>query len=255
DVADPEAGTLTHTGVRFEPVTGADTKGPSGTSTDPTPDDRTPAQRTLDRLIDGIRAHLAERNAGVATGASTLVNIHVSAESLQDGTGPAWADGIFAPLSAETALRELCDGKHAITIFGTTGAVLAQGRAQRLFTPAQKLALAARDGGCVWPGCDAPPTDCDAHHVIPWSEHNLNGPTDVKNGVLLCRFHHRRIHEHARDGLGAEHRWTIRMIRELPHLIPPERLDWNRTPRPLGRRRTGVRHRTRGRSPARDHAR
>lgn len=234
--------------------TGAETSGPrsapgSEAGLDPAPDDRTPAQRTLDRLIDGIRTHLGTRNAGIATGTSTLVNIHVSAEALQNGTGPSWTDGLFAPLSADSALRELCDGKHAVTLFGSDGAVLAQGRAQRLFTPPQKLALAARDGGCVWPGCAAPPVDCDAHHVIPWSEHHHHGPTDVSNGVLLCRFHHRRIHANMHGGRPPADSWSIRMIRELPHLIPPQLLDWNRTPQPLGRRR--IRRTTPARAPAR----
>lgn len=48
-----------------------------------------------------------------------------------------------------------------------------------------------RDGGCVVPGCHAPPEWCEAHHVVPW-EHG--GLTDVDGMALLCRHHHTAHH-------------------------------------------------------------
>ena len=57
--------------------------------------------------------------------------------------------------------------------------------------------LAIRDRGCRFPGCDAPPSWCDAHHIIYW-EHD--GDTDIANLVLLCRHHHGVTH---RNG------WTL----------------------------------------------
>ena len=61
----------------------------------------------------------------------------------------------------------------------------------RLVSSNDDRALAIRDRGCAFPGCDRPPGWCDAHHIIPWE---LLGPTDMNNLVLLCRRHHRMLH-------------------------------------------------------------
>jgi hypothetical protein len=66
------------------------------------------------------------------------------------------------------------------------------GRSSRLFSPSQRRLLALRDGGCRFPGCHRPPSFTDAHHVHSWLD---GGATDVANGLLLCRFHHRLVHE------------------------------------------------------------
>jgi hypothetical protein len=65
------------------------------------------------------------------------------------------------------------------------------GRAIRLATPGQRRALAVRDGGCVFPGCDRPPDWCDAHHITRF-EHG--GRTDLAHLALLCRHHHGVTH-------------------------------------------------------------
>jgi hypothetical protein len=62
----------------------------------------------------------------------------------------------------------------------------------RVVQPTQHSALAVRDGGCVFPGCDRPLAWCEAHHLLHW----LNGgPTDLANLAMLCRAHHRAVHE------------------------------------------------------------
>jgi HNH endonuclease len=66
------------------------------------------------------------------------------------------------------------------------------GRTSRTITPAQRQALAVRDGGCVFPGCSRPLAWCDGHHLVHWLD---GGPTDLANLVLLCRAHHRAVHE------------------------------------------------------------
>jgi hypothetical protein len=66
------------------------------------------------------------------------------------------------------------------------------GRTTRVVSPAQRTALAVRDGGCVFPGCDRPLAWCEAHHLVHWLD---GGPTDLDNLVLLCRAHHRAVHE------------------------------------------------------------
>jgi hypothetical protein len=66
------------------------------------------------------------------------------------------------------------------------------GRTSRTITPAQRHALAVRDGGCVFPGCSRPLVWCEGHHLVHWLD---GGPTDLANLVLLCRAHHRAVHE------------------------------------------------------------
>jgi hypothetical protein len=66
------------------------------------------------------------------------------------------------------------------------------GRATRVIQPAQRAALAVRDSGCVFPGCDRPLGWCEAHHLHHWLH---GGPTDLSNLALLCRAHHRAVHE------------------------------------------------------------
>jgi hypothetical protein len=66
------------------------------------------------------------------------------------------------------------------------------GRATRVISAAQRTALAVRDGGCRFPGCDRPLAWCEAHHLRHWLQ---GGATDLGNLVLLCRAHHRAVHE------------------------------------------------------------
>jgi HNH endonuclease len=78
------------------------------------------------------------------------------------------------------------------TLSETPTQPLEVGRATRVIQPAQRSALAVRDGGCVFPDCARPLTWCEAHHVHHWLH---GGPTDLANLALLCRAHHRAIHE------------------------------------------------------------
>jgi hypothetical protein len=66
------------------------------------------------------------------------------------------------------------------------------GRSTRVVSAAQRAALVVRDGGCGFPGCDRPPAWCEAHHLRHWLQ---GGPTDLANLALLCRAHHRAVHE------------------------------------------------------------
>ena len=115
-------------------------------------------------------------------------------------------DGTFVP--ARLARRWVTDADRLRLVFADAGsgatarfvdpdgnvvADLDLGRTARYANRAQRRALAARDGGCAFPGCDRPHRSCDAHHIV-WWEHG--GTTDLDNLVLLCRFHH--VITHAR---------------------------------------------------------
>jgi hypothetical protein len=78
------------------------------------------------------------------------------------------------------------------TLGGSPTQPLAVGRRRRVVSAAQRAALVVRDRGCVFPGCGRPPGWCEAHHLVPWLE---GGPTDLPNLALICRAHHRAVHE------------------------------------------------------------
>jgi hypothetical protein len=73
-----------------------------------------------------------------------------------------------------------------------SGNILDIGRKNRSIPSAIKRALRIRDQGCQFPGCTTDHRFCDGHHVHHWSQ---GGHTSLKNLVLLCRHHHRLVHE------------------------------------------------------------
>jgi len=87
--------------------------------------------------------------------------------------------------------RSHCGAGTDTVIVDSLGVPLDMGRKIRYANRAQRRALAVRDGGCVWLGCDMPVGWTDAHHITPW-EHG--GPTDLANLALLCRHHHGVTH-------------------------------------------------------------
>ena len=93
-------------------------------------------------------------------------------------------------VSMETSKRLACDASLMSMRHDADGAVLAVGRKTRTIPPSIRRALAARDTGCRFPGCTS--RRCDAHHVEHWAN---GGATRLDNLVLLCRRHHRAVHE------------------------------------------------------------
>lgn len=111
-------------------------------------------------------------------------------------------------------LRPLLDECEITTVVLTaSGGVLDYGRERRVATPAMRRALAARDGGCCFPGCDRPPAWCEAHHVWAWID---GGPTCLGNLCLLCAHHHRAFGPAG---------WQVQMRDGIPVWIPPPWLD------------------------------
>ena len=97
-------------------------------------------------------------------------------------------DGLH--VSAETSRRMACDASTLVMRHAPDGRVLDVGRKTRTISPAIRRALTARDRHCQFSGCAA--RHCDAHHVRHWAD---GGTTRLDNLVLLCRHHHRAVHE------------------------------------------------------------
>ncbi|MGX9349469.1 HNH endonuclease signature motif containing protein, partial [Microbacterium sp. KNMS] len=104
--------------------------------------------------------------------------------------GIAHLDGVDAPVPATVARRIGCTGDILRALFSPEGRILELRSIQRCFTPTQRKAIVARDGGCIIPGCTIPAAWCEIHHV---QDHAQGGPTETDNGVLLCWWHHHHL--------------------------------------------------------------
>jgi 5-methylcytosine-specific restriction protein A len=187
---------------------------------------RTLAQRQADALVQ-LAAHVlgCETDSPV-TGATVIVRMTLA--DLESGRGSAVIDGIDRPVSIATARRMAASGAVIPCVLGGDSDILDWGRRKRLFTMAQKLAIAERDGGCAM--CGLPPGMAKVHHLRWWARDS--GPTDLSNGVLLCETCHHRIHDN-----GWEIRIDGRGIDGEVWFIPPAHVDPARTARLGGRRR------------------
>src|SRR5262249_34087093 len=91
---------------------------------------------------------------------------------------------------AETCRRLACDASRVVMRHDTDGNVTEIGARTRTIPPALRRALEHRDHGCRFPGCGARFTQ--GHHIRHWAN---GGPTTLSNLALLCRHHHRAVHE------------------------------------------------------------
>jgi hypothetical protein len=118
--------------------------------------------------------------------------VMVDLDSLRTGLGLA-ETSTGDPITAGEARRLACTAGILPVVLGGVGEILDLGRTRRLFSPAQRKALAIRDRGCRAEHCDIPAAWCEAHHATtPWTS---GGRTDLDDGLLLCSFHHHRTHD------------------------------------------------------------
>jgi hypothetical protein len=154
---------------------------------------RTSDRRRGDALITLARRAVAAGEEVGKTNKTTLL-LTMSYEDLRDRLGAATTlGGLDAGnhLAPETVRRLCCDGSVIPILLGSRGEVLDWGREERFFTDAQTKRLWLRDGGCTYPGCEAPPQWADAHHLVHWAD---LGPSDLDNAALLCERHHTIVH-------------------------------------------------------------
>jgi hypothetical protein len=156
------------------------------------PDTRTPAQLASDGFLELLRLGAGhDPKVMLGTGAP-IVTIVTTIDTVTTRQGAGYFEGQADAVSVGTIERFTCTGVTRDITVNSAGQPLDLGRDQRLFTRAQKQALAVRDGGCLMPDCDRPPSWAEAHHINHWERDH--GETNVKDGVLLCRHHHLLVH-------------------------------------------------------------
>ncbi len=148
------------------------------------------------------------------------VRVLVTSRALEAREGLARIEGTDLPTSIATAERYGCSEGTVPLEFDDTGQAIDVGREQRFFTARQRIALAARDGGCAFGDCDRPPTWCEAHHIRHWKRDE--GRTDLAEGILLCKHHHLLVHNNG---------WEIARDDNGYWITPPADVDPSRTPR------------------------
>jgi len=126
-----------------------------------------------------------------APGERYQVVVHVEAPVLADPDAPGQSvleDGAHVP--AETSQRLACDASRVVMRHAPDGQIVEVGARTRTIPPALRRALHHRDSGCRFPGCGLP--FGQGHHLRHWAN---GGPTTLANLALLCRRHHRAVHE------------------------------------------------------------
>ncbi|MGO3146067.1 MAG: DUF222 domain-containing protein [Leucobacter sp.] len=198
-------------------------------------DPRSNEQLAHDLLVDVLKAGTiadAETVLGARQAGVRIVQIvdrnayekanHAGQHGAVSGTITRFEDDC-ATLPASVAAQQQCNSGSVPVTVDRHGNPLNVGREQRLYTPKQRIALAIRDGGCRWAGCDRPASYCEAHHIDEWSADH--GRTDIDRGILLCRFHHMQLHNNGwhitRDGLN-----------EFQLHAPPDSPEPSRAPAP-----------------------
>lgn len=191
-------------------------------------DPRSIPQIMLDAFVEIV--HVASTaDTGTLFGTRRpAVRVLVAESDLAHRVGAGHLEGQSAAVSIATVERHACDGGLVPIVFNEGGDILNLGRTQRLFSARQRLALAARDGGCRVAGCCRPPSWTEAHHIILWDH---GGLTDIDNAILLCRFHHLLVHNNG---------WAITRDGGEFSLHPPADVDPDRVPIPMPSQSTAL---------------
>ncbi|MGW0028133.1 DUF222 domain-containing protein [Rhodococcus sp. NPDC003383] len=189
-------------------------------------DTRTAVQRNHDALKVALRQMLSSGVLGSHRGLPVTAILTMSVKQLEEVAGVVTtASGGLVPI--RDALRMAENAHPVLAVFDHHGRPLHLGRAKRLASADQRLALIAASGGCTRPGCDAPATLTAVHHITEWRD---GGATDITNEDLACDACHALVH----DGPGG---WQTRVASadsEHPgrtEWIPPPHIDPEQRPR------------------------
>jgi hypothetical protein len=212
-------------------------------------DPRSGGQRRADALTELARRTLESGQLPQSGGVRPQLLVTVDLDSLLGPGGVGGDTDGVGPLDPETCRRLACDGavtrvlvaRHPTnhhdpggdgslaallraaatrlpaTLGGAPTQPLEVGRTSRVVSAAQRVALVVRDGGCAVVGCERPPAWGEAHHLVHWLH---GGPTDLENLALVCRAHHRAVHE---GGWRLTRQPDGRLTATPPHRKPQQR--------------------------------
>jgi 5-methylcytosine-specific restriction endonuclease McrA len=165
---------------------------PAGTSVvDGSPEAPTMEQQQADALALVAETALHRGMEPGAPGEHYQVVVHVDAGVLADADAPGQSvleRGARVP--AGTSQRLACDASRVVMRHDADGRITEVGARTRTIPPALRRALQHRDKGCRFPGCGLP--FGQGHHIKHWAH---GGPTKLSNLAMLCRRHHRAVHE------------------------------------------------------------
>jgi hypothetical protein len=206
--------------------------GPAGprsmdVSAEPRYQDGSPEAPTVEQQEADALALVAETalHHGIdpgAPGERYQVVVHVDAAVLADADAPGQSvveDGAYVP--AETSQRLACDASRVVMRHDAEGRITEVGARTRTIPPALRRALEHRDQGCRFPGCGD--RFGQGHHIRHWAH---GGPTTLSNLTMLCRRHHRAVHEEGfqvdrqADGELCFRRPDGTVIAQIPALSP-----------------------------------
>ncbi|WP_283631621.1 DUF222 domain-containing protein [Mycolicibacterium poriferae] len=182
-------------------------------------DHRSLAQRQHDALVAVLRIALMSGQLGQLNGLPVSVIIRTTLQDLESRAGIGVTGGGTRIPIAEV-IRLAAHAHHSLAVFDkATGSALDLFRARRVASPAQRIMLIARDGGCTKPGCTVGAYGSQAHHVV--ADWNDGGNTNVDELGLACGPDNRAV---SPDG------WTTEMNeRGEVEWIPPPALDTGQT--------------------------
>ncbi|MGH7331565.1 MAG: DUF222 domain-containing protein [Candidatus Rokuibacteriota bacterium] len=161
------------------------------TLSDPAAAPPTPTQQQADALALLAETALHHGLDPGAPGERYQVVVHVDAPLLADPDQPGQSvleEGTH--VSAETSRRLACDASRVVMRHDEDGRLTEIGARTRTIPLALRRALHHRDRDCRFPGCGGRFTQ--GHHLRHWAQ---GGPTTLSNLALLCRRHHRAVHE------------------------------------------------------------
>lgn len=189
-------------------------------------DHRSAGQRAAGALRDLCRLTLDHGLAGTGTSVRPSLSVLVGFDTLTSlargaGSSAPLEPGASGPDHLDSAQFEAgqpvpralldrlaCDSEVHRIVFGPADELLNVGRAERTYTGQKRRAVIARDRHCRYPTCTAPPALSEVHHTRHWVRDH--GETDVATGVLLCWYHHTRVHTAGIEVTATRTGWMFR---------------------------------------------
>lgn len=181
-----------------------------GTSVDLT-DERPTARALIYERFATLVSRISMEQAG--TGSPYALVVTATADDLANGTGEG-TTGVETPVPIHELRANGLNGAVFFHLMSEKATTVQVATEKRFADKKQVAIITARDKGCTFPGCDAPPGWCEANHVVPWAR---GGRTDINNLALVCSYHH-----HLLDRSD----WEMRMLADgRPSWIPPATVD------------------------------